>query len=133
RNPELNAATSEPAALVDTGAELIQGPPPGILLPEYNVAARSLVSIQATPATTLVCTVSGRRYASYTAGNPCTSRPAGCHWPSPATGGLAMGAIGVGGVRCSGTTARGGGGGWRVDELGNGIAPLAGLPPTGGG
>ena len=38
----------------------LKGPPPGIWLPEYNVARSRSVSIQATPTTSLVCTASGR-------------------------------------------------------------------------
>jgi hypothetical protein len=64
RKPALKAATRLFAASGSIGAVFGYGPPPGIVLPEYSVAFKSFVSIQATPTTRLVWTGSGRRYAS---------------------------------------------------------------------
>src|ERR1039457_213179 len=84
-NPALKAATRVLAAVRETGAECLYGPPPGMVLPEYRVARSILVSIQATPMTRLVWTASGRTQVSYTAGIPATRRPTGYHAPSRAS------------------------------------------------
>jgi hypothetical protein len=52
KKPPLKAATNVRDAAGEIGAEYFHDDPPGLRLPEYNVARRSLVSNQAMPAST---------------------------------------------------------------------------------
>jgi hypothetical protein len=52
RKPPLKAATNDLDAEDEIGAEYFHEDPPGLRLPEYSVARRSLVSIHAIPAST---------------------------------------------------------------------------------
>src|SRR5579859_3570432 len=100
-----------------------------MVLPEYRAVVSSLVSIQATPTTRLVCTASGRTQVSYTAGRPSTVRPAGCQTPSPASSCPAGDVIRRGAGRCAVAASAG------PPAAGprRGMADGAGVPPTGGG
>ena len=90
------------------------------------MALRSIGSIHATPTTKLVWIALGRISVSYTAGTPSTSRPAGDHCPSPATGGLANGVMGAGGGRWDTVAAAGA----VVTVLGLWMVPGGSAPPT---
>ena len=54
RKPELKAASNVVRAAPVMGASANDWPVPGMVVPAYSLAARSLVSIQATPVTRLV-------------------------------------------------------------------------------
>src|SRR5487761_2062255 len=74
------------------GAVYFQNSPPGLALPEYNVAWSKCVSIQATPATT-PGSAGTARFVSKTAGRPRTRRPLVRHRPCPTTAEPANGAL----------------------------------------